>query len=182
MKIVGISGSLRKGSYNTALLMAAMENLPGKARMEIFTCEGIPLYNPDLDGEEKPAPVSRLRDAVTESDAVLFATPEYNHSIPGVLKNTIDWLSRPGFKSPMAGKPAGMVSASKSFLGGARAQEHLKQILDSLLSPLFPSTECLVGTAPEKFDGNGTLVDKNTLMFLRKYLEGFENWVDGLPR
>lgn len=177
IRIIGISGSLRKASYNTALLRAAQKGLPPETEMEIFTCDGIPLYNSDVDGDEKPPAVQRLRDAITKCDGVLFATPEYNHSIPGVLKNTIDWVSRPGFKSPMAGKPSAIISASKGFLGGARAQEHLKHVLDSLLSPLFPSTECLVGTAPEKFDGEGNLTDKTTEARLQKYIHGFLEWV-----
>ena len=177
VKIIGISGSLRKGSYNTALLRAIEKALPPGVEMEIFTCDGIPLYNSDVDGVEKPPAVERLRTAITGCDGVLFATPEYSHSIPGVLKNTIDWVPRPGFKSPMAGKPSAIISASKGFLGGARAQEHLKLVLDSLLSPLYPSTECLVGSAPEKFDDHGTLMDERVQKRLQKYIEGFLGWM-----
>ncbi|GAB6147354.1 NADPH-dependent FMN reductase [Desulfocicer niacini] len=177
MKIIGISGSLRKGSYNTALLRAAEQILPAGVEMEIFTCDGIPLYNSDVDVAEKPPAVKRLRDAISNCDGVLFATPEYNHSIPGVLKNTIDWISRPGFKSPMAGKPSAVISASKGFLGGARAQENLKLVLDSLLSPLYPSTECLVGSAQEKFDTHGTLIDERVQERVQKYVEGFLGWI-----
>lgn len=177
MLILGISGSLRKASYNTSLLRAALDDLPEGVEMHIMTCDQIPLYNNDLYTDQKPDPVRRLRGAIESADALLFATPEYNHSIPGVLKNAIDWASRPARVSPMAYKPAGILSASISFVGGARVHTHLRQVLDSTLTPVFPAQEFLVGTAQNKVDASGRLNDRETLALLRQYLQGFVQWV-----
>lgn len=179
MRILGLSGSLRRASYNTRILHAAASLLPENTVLTIFSCEGIPLYNQDLDGEVKPEPVGRLMDAIIACDVMLFATPEYNHSIPGVLKNAIDWASRPAYRSIMAGKPAGMVSASISPVGGVRAQAHLKQVLHSTLSPVFPAPDLLVGSAADLFDGNGPLTDVNTRERLEGYLNGLLQWAAG---
>ncbi len=177
MDILGISGSLRRGSYNTRILECAGGMLPEGAVLGVFGCGGLPLYNADLDGEAKPGPVERLLAAVSASDAILFATPEYNHSIPGVLKNAIDWASRPAYRSVMAGKPAGVLSASVSPVGGARVQAHLRQVLASTLSPVYPAPDFLVGPAEGLFDGGGVLADPDTRIRLERYLAGFCGWV-----
>ena len=178
MRILGITGSLRQASCNTALLKAAIDLMPSGAILDIYSPAELPLYNADLDGEVKPEPVARLLGAIKKADALLFGTPEYNHSVPGGLKNLIDWASRPAFQSVMTGKPAGIISASASFVGGARGQAHLKLILDSTLSPVFPYPEVLVGMAQSKFNGQGELTDSATKTFLKAYLKKFVSWVD----
>jgi len=177
MKILGISGSLRRGSFNTALLRTMEEILEGKTGFEIYACGDLPLYNADIDGERKPEPVVRFREKVQGADALLFATPEYNYAIPGVLKNAIDWASRPAFKAPLTRKPAGILSASRGAVGGARAQASLRQILGGTLTPIFPHVEMLVPAAPEKFDEAGRLIDAKTRERMERYADEFVDWV-----
>lgn len=179
MKILGISGSLRKASFNTGLLRAARDVLGEGIRLEIRGCGDIPLYNQDLDGVIKPAPVEHLFEAIRSCDAFLFAAPEYNHSIPGGLKNAIDWASRPAYASILARKPAAVLSVSKSVVGGARMQSHLHQVLGSTLTPVFPHPEFLVPLADGKFDDTGNLTDPETRARLKQYLDGFTSWAAG---
>ena len=176
MKILGICGSLRKNSFNLRLLQAAEKRLPEGVRFLRFNCGELPMYNEDLDGATKPDAVERMLESIRSCDALLFATPEYNHSIPGVLKNAIDWASRPANDSLLAHKPAGILSASKSFVGGARAQLHLHQVLDSTLTMIYPSPEFLVPLAADKFDADGILKDPDTINRLQKYLYEFVIW------
>ncbi|MGV1047103.1 MAG: NADPH-dependent FMN reductase [Solirubrobacterales bacterium] len=133
MKVLGISGSLRRDSYNSALLRAAAERLP--AGVELVSYEGlreIPPYDADLEEGIVPAAVEELRQAVREADAVLIATPEYNHSIPGALKNALDWISRPAGKSAMTGKPAAAIGASTGMFGAVWAQAEARKVLGAL--------------------------------------------------
>lgn len=176
MDILGISGSLRKDSYNTRLLSAAGVALAGRATLRIFDLSEVPLYNGDLDGDRKPAPVLQLQGAIAAADALLFATPEYNYSVPGVLKNAIDWASRPAYESVLRGKPSGIMSASPSSLGGARAQIHLRAVLAATLTPVFPAPEVLLASAHKAFDDSGKLVDEATAAFLAQYLNGYVEW------
>lgn len=178
MHILGISGSLRAKSVNTGLLIAATKVLPEGARLALHACGQIPLYNEDLNQTGGPQSVSELSNAIASCDAILFATPEYNHSIPGLLKNALDWVSRPAFNSVLAGKPAGIISASKSVVGGARAQVHLRQVLDSTLTPVFPHTDVLVGNAYDKTDADGIMVDPDTCAYLESYLAKFVSWAE----
>jgi chromate reductase len=180
MKILGISGSLRAQSFNTSLLHAAFDMLPQGAELTVRSCADIPLYNEDLDVGPKPAAVADLNTAIAESDALILATPEYNHSIPGVLKNALDWISRPAFKSVMVGKPTGIISASKSFVGGARVQMHLRLVLDSMLVPVFPHTDVLVGAAADRVASDGVIKDSVTQTILKSYLEKFVRWADAI--
>jgi len=173
MKIVAISGSLRKNSYNTFLLEAAINFLPESASVAIYDISDIPLYNQDLDGDTKPESVERLKRAITEADALLIATPEYNYSIPGGLKNAIDWASRPGYKSPLAHKPVAVMSASMSSVGGARAQNHLKQILMGVLSNVYTAPEFIVPSAHQVFSENGKIQDADTLKRLERFINDF---------
>lgn len=177
MHILGMSGSLRAASVNTGLLQAAAKILPAGVHLSIQTCAHVPLYNEDLDKPPKPAGVVELNAAIVRCDALLLATPEYNHSLSGVLKNALDWVSRPAFASVLVGKPAGILSASKSFVGGARAQLHLRQILDSTLAPVFPHPDVLVGTALDKIGSDGVVNDPDTLNYLGDYLTKFVAWV-----
>ncbi len=177
MKILGINGSLRRDSLNLKLLKAAGDYFGKDVNFEIVNLGGIPLYNQDLDGDNKPAPVINFKQKISEADALLFALPEFNHSVPGVVQNAIDWASRPAFASPLAGKPVGIVSASMSPIGGARAQAQLRTIMNSALSPIFPSIEYLLGNAHSAFDAQGLLVDESAASLLQRYISGFEQWL-----
>lgn len=175
LRLVGLSGSLRRESFNTALLREFARLLPDDAQLEIHDYAELPHYNQDVD--PSPPAVLRLRQAIAAADAVVFATPEYNFSLPGVLKNAIDWASRPAFKAPLAHKPAGLLSASKSAVGGARAQVALRQVLSGTLTPVFPQNEILVPAAHEKFDAQGALTDAQTEQRLQRYVTAFVAWV-----
>lgn len=177
MKILGISGSLREASLNTRLLHAALAHFSDAARTEVRSLAELPLYNQDLDGEDKPAAVVELKQRIAEADALLIATPEFNHSVPGVLQNAIDWASRPAFDSPLTGKPIGMISASMSPIGGARAQAQLRTVMHGTLSPVYPGLEFLLGSAHEAFDERDHLSDKTAQRRLTRYVEGFEKWL-----
>lgn len=162
MLILGISGSLRKGSFNTALLRAAAELAPEGVRVEVVTLVDIPPYDDDVPMEQGfPAPVEHLRERIRMADALLLATPEYNYSFSGVLKNAVDWVSRPPAQ-PFAGKPAAVVSASPGVTGGIRAQWALKPVLAALRARVLFQPEVAVGGAREKFDGQGRLLDTET--------------------
>lgn len=177
MKILGISGSLRTDSYNTWLLNNAISVLPEGVRLEIHAIDNIVLFNEDLE-KNKPEGVLSFINAVEEADALLIATPEYNHSIPGCLKNAIDWASRPGFQSPLKNKPCAIISASQSSVGGARAQADLKNVLTSTISRIYPSIEYLLDNAQEKFDAQGDLIDETAKRRLSRYVTGFIDWTN----
>lgn len=179
VKILGISGSLRKDSANTRLLELAADCLPDSATLDIHSIGWLPLYNQDDDGDEKPVPVVELKTAVSEADALLIVTPEYNYGVPGVLKNALDWASRPAYKSPLAHKPAGIMSASASPIGGIRAQGQLKQILLGTLTPVYPAPEFCLPSALDAFDTEGRLRDSGSQKRLERYVEGFVDWVRG---
>ena len=181
MNILGISGSLRVGSYNSLLLKNVATALEPPHTLRIQSLEGIPFYNEDLEAEQRPAPVQRLLDAIAGADALLLATPEYNHSIPGVLKNVIDWASRPAFKSVLVDKPAGILSAAMSPVGGARVQMHLKDVLSSTLTPVYPAPDYLLPLAQNAFGDNGDLTDETAARRLRRYLSGFTAWAGRNP-
>ncbi len=180
MELLGISGSIRKESYNAKLLHAAAQCLPEGVTISFVSCGDLPLYNSDLDKETKPRSVARLLRTIGESDGLLIASPEYNYSIPGVLKNAIDWASRPGYKSVLAGKPTGIISAAKSVVGGARVQLHLRDVFSSTLTPVVPSLPFLVPLAQEKFNQQGELIDEDTMRRLDRYLKDLVSWVDRL--
>lgn len=145
VRIVGISGSLRKASFSTALLKVLAANAPLGIEIEVVTLEEIPLYNEDLDAEPAVAAVAELKERIAESDGVLIATPEYNHGIPGVLKNALDWVSRPVFESSFKGKPVSIISSSLAFTGGVRAQYQLRETLISMHAHLVMGPEVVVG-------------------------------------
>lgn len=173
MKILGIAGSLRTASLNRALLDAAAELAPEGVTLTVAELEGIPLFNADLE----PVPVvEAFKQAIADADAVLIATPEYNYGIPGVLKNALDWASRPAYRSVFAGKPVAVVSASPSIVGGVRAQGHLKLVLLGMASEVFPYPEFLVTGAHHKFD-SGRLTDESTREHLEKLLGNLVLWV-----
>ncbi|HEY0318256.1 MAG TPA: NADPH-dependent FMN reductase [Solirubrobacterales bacterium] len=156
MRVLGISGSLRRGSYNSALLRAAAERLP--AGVELVEFDGlreIPPYDADAELEATPEAVRRLREAIRGADAVLVATPEYNHSIPGVLKNALDWASRPAGQSALMGKPAAAIGASTGMFGAVWAQAETRKVLGALGGRVV-ETELPVPAAAEHFE-NGRL-------------------------
>lgn len=177
-KVAGISGSLRAGSFNTATLRAAQELAPDRLDIEIVTLEDVPLFNADVEAKGWPPRVQELRDRVGACDAVLFASPEYNYSVTGVLKNAIDWLSRPEGDAPLNGKPAGIVGATPSFVGTARGQAHLRQIVFYNAMPLLPTAEVLIARAGERFDADGRLTDEHTREVLKRMLDKFAAWVE----
>lgn len=175
LHVLAISGSLRKGSYNTAALRAAQELAPEGMSIEIASIAEIPAYNADVQAEGFPPAVSALGDKIRAADAVLFGSPEYNYSIPGVLKNAIDWISRLP-NQPFAGKPVGMIGASQSLLGAARAQYHLRQTFVFVDALPVNKPEVFITLAQTKFDETGKLTDEPTRGFIRKHLEALEAW------
>jgi chromate reductase, NAD(P)H dehydrogenase (quinone) len=170
LKILGFAGSLRAGSYNKALLRAAIELLPKGVSLEIFEIEGIPPFNQDIE-KDMPTKIREFKSKIREADAILIATPEYNYSVPGVLKNAIDWASRPYGDNAFEGKPAAIMSASVGMLGGARAQYHLRQIFVFLNMYPINGPEVILSFSQDKFDANGKLTDENTKKFLRHLLQ-----------
>lgn len=177
-KILGISGSLRRASFNTALLRAAARCMGGAADFELADLRTLPHYDADIDGEEKPAGVAKLIGQVRSASALLIATPEYNYSVPGVLKNAIDWVSRPAYRSPLAHKPTAILGASMSPIGSARAQSHLRQILGGTVTPLFPYPDFLAGAVHTKVDAEGALVHEATREHLAKFVAAFLEWIE----
>ncbi len=170
LSILGFAGSLRKGSYNKALLRAAAELLPDEARLENFDLEGIPPFNQDLE-KQMPEKVKEFKAQIRAADAILIATPEHNYSVPGVLKNAIDWASRPHGDNSFEGKPAAIMSASTGMLGGARAQYHLRQIFVFLDMHPVNRPEVFVNFAAQKIDEQGKLNDETTRKIIRQLLE-----------
>jgi chromate reductase len=170
IQVLAISGSLRKASFNTALLRAAQELAPEGMSIQIYTdLASIPPYDDDIRLAGFPPVVAALRDRVRAADALIFATPEYNRSFPGVLKNAIDWLSRPPAQ-PLDGKPAAVMGAGPGAIGTALANYHLRQVLSVLSVHVVPGLEVLVGGAASKFDDQGRLIDEPTREFLAKSL------------
>src|SRR5438874_6188893 len=152
LRILGFAGSLRKESFNRSLVRAAQELAPPNMMIEIFDLAGIPLYNGDVEAAGDPEPVAAFKQAIRAADALLIATPEYNHGVPGVMKNAIDWASRPPRQSVLNGKPAAIMGASPGFTGTARSQSQLRQAFVFTNTPAMLQPEILVGRAAEKFD------------------------------
>jgi chromate reductase len=175
IKVLAIAGSLRRGSYNRAAIRAAQALAPEGADIEIFDLEGIPPFNQD-DEANPPAKVAELKKRVREADAILIATPEYNYSIPGVLKNAIDWGSRPYGDSAWEGKPVAVMGASIGTLGTARAQYHLRQVFVFLDMHPVNRPEVMIATASSKFDAEGNLTDEKTKELIGQLLESLVDW------
>jgi chromate reductase len=165
--LLGICGSLRKASTNRALLLAVGETLPEGCSLTLFERLGeLPIFNSDL---VDPEPVVELKHAIGAAHGVVIAVPEYNYSIPGGLKNALDWVSRPPATSPMRGKPVGLVGAASGMSGTIRAQLHLRQMLVYSDSPCLNQPEVLIPRAHERFDKQGTLLDASTRELLGKF-------------
>jgi len=176
LTVLGIAGSLRKASFNRALLRAAQELAPPGLVVRIFDLAGIPLYDGDVEAAGDPAPVGALKQALREADALLVATPEYNFGVPGVLKNAIDWASRPAGKSPLAGKPAAIMGASPGQGGTVRAQLQLRQTFLFTETYALLKPEVTIARCHEKFDASGRLVDEATRGFVQKLLGALAEW------
>lgn len=161
MKIVAISGSLRQNSINSGLIIAAQELTPPGVEIELLDYRSFPFYDQDINEQGIPEAVQQVGEKIMAADAIIIATPEYNYSIPGVLKNAIDWLSRMP-EAPFDGKPLAIMGASPSFMGTARAQIHLRQALQYLNPVILNKPELLVNNAFEKFDEQGKLQDEST--------------------
>jgi chromate reductase len=179
INILGFAGSLRRDSYNRALLRVAAELTPEGAKLEIFDLEGIPPFNQDLENS-LPERVREFKTRIRSADALLIATPEHNYSIPGVLKNAIDWASRPHGDNSFEGKPAAIMSASTGMLGGARAQYHLRQVF--IFLDMYPvnKPEVFVTFAGQKFDKQGRLIDEKTREYIKALLESLIAWAKRL--
>jgi chromate reductase, NAD(P)H dehydrogenase (quinone) len=175
VRILGIAGSLRRESYNRAALRAATQLVPEGATLETFELDGIPGFNQDEE-RNPPAPVVELKRRVREADAILLVTPEYNYSVSGVLKNAIDWGSRPYGDSAWAGKPVAIMGASVGSLGTARAQYHLRQIFVFLNMLPVNQPEVMIGNAATRFDGAGRLTDETTRTLIRQLLDNLIAW------
>lgn len=177
LKLFGLAGSLRRGSFNRALLHAAVEVAPKGVEIRIFERLGeIPLFNADVEAGGDPEPVVALKSAIREADALLVATPEYNYGIPGVLKNAIDWASRPPDSSVLQGKPVAIMGATPGMTGTARAQLALRQAFLFTETYAVLQPEVLVARAHEKIDGQGRLKDEATRNFIRELLEALVAW------
>lgn len=179
LKILGISGSLRKGSFNTAALNAAVKLCPDGAEIETFDIASIPPFDQDQEADP-PAIVRELKEKITAADAVIFSTPEYNYSIPGVLKNAIDWASRPYGKSAWDDKPAAIMGASPGAIGTARAQYDLRKMMVFLNMHPINRPEVMINNCASKFDDDLNLTDEQTREFITKMLESLIAWTKKL--
>ncbi|MEM3227639.1 MAG: NADPH-dependent FMN reductase [Candidatus Micrarchaeaceae archaeon] len=181
VKILGLSGSLRRGSFHSALLRAAKELLPEGAELEIYDISKIPFFNQDLE-QSIPEEVQKFKEAIRKADALLFASPEYNHSISGVLKNAIDWASRPPNDNVFDGKPAAIISASTGAYGGIRAQYHLRQVFVYLNIHAINRPQIAIPFADQKFDKDGNLIDEKVRENLREQLKSLVDWAIRIKR
>ncbi|HEY7204339.1 MAG TPA: NAD(P)H-dependent oxidoreductase [Methylomirabilota bacterium] len=181
VKILGIPGSLRRASFNRMALEAARWLLPDGATLDICGLEDIPPYNQDVE-KQPPPRVVELKSRVRAADAILFATPEYNYSVPGVLKNAIDWASRPYGDSAWQGKPVAVMGASVGMLGTARAQYHLRQSFVFLNMHPVNQPEVLIGNASQRFNERGELTDETSRELIRKLLAELVAWTRRLAK
>jgi chromate reductase, NAD(P)H dehydrogenase (quinone) len=170
VRIVGISGSLRRASFSTSLLMVLAKRAAPSIDIQVVTLEDIPLYNEDLDQNPEIPSVAAFKKLIVESDGVLIATPEYNHGVPGVLKNALDWASRPVFESCFKNKPVSIISSSKAFTGGVRAQYQLREALISMHAYLVMGPEVVVGGVHSKLEED-VYQDENGLTFMLRSLK-----------
>ncbi len=177
LRALGFAGSLRQASYNRALLRVAIELAPVELAIEVHDLAPVPLYNGDVEAAGMPEPVAALRRAVAEADALLVVTPEYNHGLPAVTKNVIDWLSRPPKPHPLDGKPTAILGASPGAFGTVRSQGQLRLVLASTNTPVMPQPQYLLGGAKEKFDAGLRLADERSRELLIRFLQAFALWV-----
>jgi len=181
MKVLGVSGSLRKGSFNTMALKVAQGLAPEGMAIEIADISSFPLYNEDVKAQGFPPPVQKFRDQIAAADALLFVTPEYNYSVSGVLKNAIDWASRPP-NQPFDGKPIAIMGASGGVLGTARAQYHLRQMCVFLNMLPVNKPEVMIPQAQTRFNAEGQLTDETARGLIKQLLESLRDWTARLKR
>lgn len=175
VRILGIAGSLRRGSFNRAALRAAASLVPEDGEIEIFELDEIPIFNADQE-KNMPAAVIDFKHKIRAADAILFVTPEYNYSVPGVLKNAIDWASRPYGDSAWKGKPVAVMGASPGQFGTGRAQYHLRQMFVFLNMFAINQPEVLISDAANRFDAEGNLTHEPTRQLIRRQLEALIAW------
>ena len=178
IRVAGIVGSLREGSLNKGLLRAAAELAPAGMEIEIYTRLGdIPPYNDDVFMKGDPEPVADLKNFIGGADALLISTPEYNYGVPGVLKNAIDWASRPAGKSALNRKPAALMGCSPGLGGTIRAQHSLRQSFVFTETHVMSQPEIKIPSAAALFDASAKLTDENTRQYIKKFLEAFAKWI-----
>src|SRR5258707_5532396 len=164
VRLIGMSGSLRAGSYSNAVLETLREKFAGRADLQVYDLAPIPAYNQDFEGDKRPPVVKQLLADIEVADGLVLCAPEFNHSIPGVLKNAIDWASRPAFQSVLAYKPVAIMATSRGPLGGARCLEHMRTALDSCLPRITLAREVIISASDTKIQG-GRLLDETSLGF-----------------
>ena len=179
IKILGICGSLRSSSYNLTLLKEAIKLVPAEAELEFITLHNLPFFNQDLENSEIPE-VTAFKEKIRAADAILFASPEYNYSIPGVLKNAIDLATRPWGDNAWAGKPTAIIGASIGPLGTARMQYHLRQIMVTLDMHPLNQPEFMLGSAADKINEEGELIDDKAKQKLAELLQALVDWTKKL--
>jgi chromate reductase, NAD(P)H dehydrogenase (quinone) len=177
LKVLGISGSIRKASFNTAALRACAEMMPAGMTMTYARIDDLPLFNQDVFDAGLPESAKRFRAEVTAADGLLIASPEYNFSVTAALKNAIDWGSRPP-NQVFQDKPIAIFSVSQGPMGGARVQYDLRRILGQLWGHVLPRPEVFIGSSPSKFDAQGRLTDETTRKFLTDLVVGFKAWIE----
>jgi chromate reductase len=182
LTFLGVAGSLRSASYNRGLIRAAVDVAPAGVRVVPYDLDALPMFNADVEVDGDPPAVADFKRAIGAADALLIATPEYNHCVPGVLKNAIDWASRPPRQSVLTGKPVAIMGASTSGGATARAQAHLRDGLAYTNGFVLPLPEVLVGLAREKFDEAGNLTDPGTREEVRDLLVSLAAWTLRLQR
>ncbi len=181
LRIVALSGSLRAGSFNTALIKAAQKLCPPEATIEFVEIGHLPLYNTDVE-LTRPEVITEFKDKIKAADAVLFVSPEYNYSFSGVLKNAIDWASRPKEDNAWSGKPGAIMGASGGTLGTARMQYHLRQVLTAVNVLLINRPEVMVSSAQDKFSVELELTDEHTKEKVKQMLEALVAWTKQLKK
>ena len=175
IRILGIAGSLRRESYNRSALRAAVQLVPSDVSLDVFELDSIPLFNQDNE-QQPPAGVVEFKKRIREADAILIVTPEYNYSVPGVLKNAIDWASRPYGHSAWAGKPVAIMGVSSGMSGTVRAQHHLRQMFVWLNMLPLNQPEVMIGEAAKKFDSQGNLTDEKAKELIGRLLTNLAAW------
>jgi chromate reductase len=181
LKILAFAGSLRTGSFNKALVRCAVEECPSGMAVEVFDLEGIPPFNADQE-QTPPDRVREFKEKIRTADALLMATPEYNYSISGVLKNAIDWASRPKETMPLKGKPVAIMSASTGRFGGARAQMHLRHCFVFLDMHAINDPQVMLSDAANNVDANGRVTNEKTRQLVRQLLEALAAWTMQLQK
>ncbi len=176
MNIIGITGSLRKDSFNTKLLEELAKTFPEGTQFTLLKSD-LPLYNEDVEAADLPESVVKMREAIAAADGVVISSPEYNYSVSGVLKNTLDWLSRPAYNSCFKHKPVAILSASMAIIGGARAQEALRPVLAAMLSEIYPAPTFILPSVHTAFNEQGALHDEKTMENLGDFAQGFVDWI-----